>query len=152
MNPITRKISPRFRNDTELCEHFSVIIKSTQLLLHNAFPEMTAVFGGVIGADLSRYNHVATPDPCQEAYNRSILELNRVMRQLNILAGSPHAYFTGKVHKWRNGLCLHQNHLLYDGLHPGQVVLRNWALLIADLHHRVVVPRHASIGARCHEQ
>lgn len=152
MNPISRKIQPRFRNHPEMCEHFTEIIKSAQLLLHNAFPEMTVVFGGVIGADLRRYNHAATADPRQPSFDDGILELNRVIRQLNILSGAPHVYFTGKVHKWFNGLCHHQYFHLYDGLHPGEVVLRNWASLIADLHSRVAIPRRPSAGLQRNDQ
>lgn len=151
MNPISRKIQPRFRNNPELCEHFTEIIKSAQLLLHNAFPKMTVVFGGVIGADLRRYNHDITVNPRQQSFDDGILELNRVIRQLNILSGAPHVYFTGKVHKWFNGSCHHQYFHLYDGLHPGPVVLRNWASLIADLHWRVVTPRHPSQGQQLND-
>lgn len=152
MNPITRKIQPRFRSNSELCEHFAEIVRATRLLLSNAFPNMVVVFGGVIGADLSRYNHVAGVDPRQAEYDNSILELNRTIRQLNVMANAPHLYFTGKVHKWRQGECHHHYFLLQDSLHPGRVVLKHWASLIADLHRRVVVPVEQHLVTQNNEQ
>lgn len=138
LNQFTRKLKPRFRNVMELCEHFTDVINSARLLLSNGFPDMVVTFGGVIGANLSRFNHVLITDPAQDAYNESILELNRVIRQLNIAAHAPHLYFTAKVHKWINGRCYHQYFHLYDGLHLNPTILRHWASLILGLQLQVL--------------
>lgn len=78
LNPITRKIRPRFRNVPELCEHFTDVINSSRLLLSNGFPDMAVSFGGVIGANMSRFNNSMFTHPEQDRYDESILELNRL--------------------------------------------------------------------------
>lgn len=138
INPITRKIRPRFRNVHELCEHFTDVINSSRLLLSNGFPDMVVSFGGVIGANMSRFNNSLYIDPEQDCYDESILELNRVIRLTNIAAQSPHVYFTGKVHKWRNGRCYHQYFHLYDGVHLNSTILNHWAMLIIGLRQQVL--------------
>lgn len=138
LNPFTRKIRPRFRLVAELCEHFTDVINSSRLLLTNGFPEMVVTFGGVIGANISKFNHVLFTDPLQDQYDKSIIEVNRVIRQTNIAAQAPRAYFTAKVHKWRNGQCYHQYFHLYDGLHLNSVILNHWALLIIGLRTQVL--------------
>lgn len=100
--------------------------------------DMVVTFDGVIGANMSRFNNSLFIDPEQDCYDESILELNRVIRQTNIAAQSPHAYFTGKVHKWRNGKCYHQYFHLYDGIHLNSTILNHWATLIIGLRHQVL--------------
>lgn len=134
LNPITRKVSLRFRHLEEFVEHLSSIIRSTRDLLANEFPQTKVLFGGIIGMDLSRYNHTLNRSPDQDKLNNFILEINQMIRCNNVDNGAPHVYFTAKVHKFICGSCQHRYHLLYDGLHPGPVVIDHRLKLIIGLH------------------
>lgn len=137
LNPITRKVSLRFRHLGEFLEHLSSILRSTRDLLAYEFPLTKVVFGGIIGMDFSRYNHSLLRSPDQDKLNEFILEVNNTIRINNVDNGVPHVYFTAKVHKWICGSCQHRYHLLYDGLHPGPVVIDHWLKLFIGLHHNV---------------
>lgn len=137
LNPITRKVSLRFRHLEELMEHLSSIFKSTRDLLANEFPNTKVIFAGIIGIDLAKYNHMLYRAPDQDKLNDFILEVNKLIRSNNVDNHVTHVYFTAKVHKWEAGLCQHRYHLLYDGLHPGPVVIDHWLKLIIGLHHNV---------------
>lgn len=137
LNQITRKVSLRFRHLDEFLEHLMAIFKSTRDLLANEFPQMKVIFGGIIGTDMAKFNHTSYRSPDQDKLNSFILEANQMIRANNLENGVPHVYFTAKVHKWYSGNCQHRYHLLYDGLHPGPVVIDHWLKLIIGLHHNV---------------
>lgn len=93
------------------------------------------VFGGIIGADISRYNQRPGTDAYQDQLNDKIMAANRLIRADNLAANVRHVYFTTKVHHWSSGRCNHHYYLLTDGLHPGRVGLEHWVTLIYG-HHR----------------
>lgn len=130
----TSKVSLKFGTPMAYVEHIMSIINSTRVLVGNEFPNTLLSFAGIIGMDLNKYNRLPGAADCQSSINSAILEVNRMNANSNQMAGSPHSYFTTKVHKWVDGTCLHRYSLLYDGLHPNDTVLKHWSETIHQMH------------------
>lgn len=137
-DPTTKALSIRYTNSAKMVDHMVKSMDAIRYLLKSVFPNMVVIFAGVCGADLHMYTRKPGISPEQDVLDSSILELNRAIRHNNLLAEVPHPYFTSKVHKWMGGRCHHRYHLLFDGLHPGQVVIKQWVGILAGLHQEVI--------------
>lgn len=137
-NPVTKTLYVRHNNISKMTEEMNQTMNAIRCLLKSAFPNTTVIFAGVCGCDMNMYMKKPGIAVDQTFLDTSVLELNQYIRHNNMLAEVPHPYFTNKVHKWISGRCHHRYHLLFDGLHPGDVVLRQWVNVLAGLHEELI--------------
>lgn len=137
-NHVTKALSVRYENSAKMVEEFTQTMNALRHLLKASYPNMIVIFAGVCGCDMNMYAGKPGIAVDQHFLDSSVLELNRSIRHNNMLAVVPHPYFTNKVHKWIAGRCQHRYHLLFDGLHPSDIVLRQWVNILAGLHQEVI--------------
>lgn len=99
-------------------------------------PNLRVVFGGLNGIELNRYNRWEGRSPCQYVIDDCVTQVNCYVRVLNRLNGNYHPRLTSKVHTWRSGRRVNRYHLLADGLHFGEIVIRSWVWAILRFHQR----------------
>lgn len=145
-NPVAKTLYVRQDNIAKMTEEMMQIMNSIRCLLKSAFPKMIVIFGGVCGCDMNMYMRKPGIAIDQHLLDSSVLELNRCIRHNNMLAEVPHPYFTSKVHKWISGRCHHRYHLLFDGLHPSDIILRQWVNILAGLHEEITGSGPVSIS------
>lgn len=133
-DPVSKTLGLRCSNYAVLIEHVKKTMDSIRYLLKTSYLKMVVIFAGVCGADLNMYTHQPGISPDQNYLDQSVMELNRGIRHNNMLAEVPHPYFTSKVHKWIAGHCHHRYHLLFDGLYPSIIILKQWVVITAGLH------------------
>lgn len=133
----TKTVTLRFSTPEIYIKHISDTILAAGILFYREFPDINFVFGGLIGIDISTYNKCPCDPAAQELVNRSIIGVNRKIKELNEAAGVPHVYFSAKVHRWEKGICIHRYHLLFDGLHLRFGVLKFWVQQIVKIHTRI---------------
>lgn len=135
----SRTITPLFDDAFTLSNHIIRLILRTRKLLLDRFPGLKVMFGGIIGADLARYNEDDQSAIYQSVLDDTIMQVNAYIRLLNQLTDLPQPRLTSKVHGWRRGRRVNRYHLLYDGLHLGPLVRQTWLreiLKCAELYSR----------------
>lgn len=131
-----RRTSLRFFNEGDMVNAVMSSIVYLRGLLLAEFPDLSVSFGGLIGFDLNAINGIPGYSPLQEMITAAFIELNSAILSNNVAAGAPHFYLTSKVYKWRKGRLRCQYRLLPDGLHPGPIILQDWANSIKKIWDR----------------
>lgn len=145
LNRQTRRVSLISNSRASLINHLISKLNEAKSVILSSHPSMKIAFGGIIGINLNAYNRQAGVHHNQWIVNDAITAVNSYIRQMNNDSGIPHPRLTSKVHTWRNGQRKHVYTRLYDGLHPGDLVLMAWARQIR-LFHLECVHRFLNIG------
>lgn len=134
MDRVTRKVRPVSLSVEVLVNHVTTRINQAKSMILSSNPNVNIVVGGIIGIDLNCYNGRMGVSPVQNIVDNAIIAINANIRQINIDSGLPYPRLTSKVHTWRKGMAKHLYSRLRDGLHPGDLILENWAHQIRVLH------------------
>lgn len=129
----TRTISLRFCVENDIVQNVISTMDRLRGELYALFPTLKVSFGGLIGLDLNASNGTPGRSPQQDLITRAFITLNRAILDSNVAANVPHLYLTSKVYKWHKGRLRCQYRLLTDGLHPGPVILDDWAKSISKV-------------------
>lgn len=97
---------------------------------------LRVIFSGLNGIDLNKYNRLDGKSTEQFVIDDCVTQVNSYVRILNRLDGNYHPRLTSKVHTWRKGRRVNRYHLLYDGLHFGEIVTHSWVWAICRFHKR----------------
>lgn len=132
-DPSTGHIDLVTKNETELLDHMCSALTSAWEQARVMYPGKEVIFSGLCGMDLNKYNGLEGYNSHQRVIDSVIDQLNHYIVSLNYQAGV-YQPKTSKVHKRSN----HKGHrnqyrLLSDGIHPGPVVLKDWAASILNL-------------------
>lgn len=123
-----------YKNEVELLDHMCLAFTTAWELARSMYPGKDVIFSGLCRMDLNKYNGFGGYHPHQPIIDSVIEQLNHHITGLNYQAGVYLPKMTSKVHK-RNNRKGHRNQyrLLPDGIHPGPVVLKDWATNIHNL-------------------
>lgn len=135
-NHTTRHIRPRYLSSNDLLQHMRMVLNSAFEYAVELFPNSNIAFGGLCGINLNMYNRQPGTHTLQGVIDNMIDQYNFEVKSLNIRNGLVHPTLTSKVHKRSSRHGNHnQYYLLNDGVHPGHVVLKDWARNILRFHH-----------------
>lgn len=135
-NHVTRHIRPRYLNSLDLLQHMRSVLNNAHDYASEIFPGSRIAFGGLCGVSLSMYNHEPGTHRYQGIIDDMIDQFNFEVKSLNIRNGLVHPTLTSKIHKRsRNHENRNQYYLFYDGVHPGHIILKDWARNIVRFHH-----------------
>lgn len=133
---ISRRIRPRFPTSDQLLSHMIDVLFKAHDDARDLYPTYTIAFGGLCGVHLNMYNNLPGTHHQQPVIDQMIDQFNHEVKMLNIQNGIIHPTITGKIHRRsRNRGNRNNYHLLYDGVHPGHAVLRDWARNIMKFRH-----------------
>lgn len=130
----TRKVSVLISDPFELANHIIDKILQLRRRLIGFWPGLKLAFAGITGLDLNKYNRLPGCSDQQWIVNDCLLQVNSYIRILNRSDGVYHPRLTSKVNIWRKGRRINRYHLLYDGLHPGPIIIHSWIRAIARFH------------------
>lgn len=134
-NHVTRHIRPRFLNSHDLLQYMRLVLNNAHEYAVELFPESHIGFGGLCGVSLSMYNRQPGTDRYQGIKDDMIDQFNFEIKSLNIQNGLIHPTLTSKIHKRNCHGNRNQYYLFYDGVHPGHIVLKDWARNIVRFHN-----------------
>lgn len=125
---VNRHIRPRYSTSEQLLNHMVDVLFAAHDLAMSLYPRIPTAFGGLCGVHLNMYNSQPGNHHMQPVIDQMIDQFNHEVKLLNIHNGIIHPTITSKIHK-RSRLRGNRNHyqLLFDGVHPSQIVLRDWA-------------------------
>lgn len=128
------KITLVTRDEMALLDHMKSAFTAAWETAHELYPHKQVIFSGLCGMDLNRYNGLTGYHPDQHKIDNVIHLLNHHIVDLNFRSGVYQPKLTSKVHR-RSNSHGHRNQyrLLLDGIHPGPVVLKDWAKNINSL-------------------
>lgn len=109
------------------------------------FPDYMIAFGGLCGVDLNHYNRLPAFHILQPVIDDTVNTLNYAIHADNINHHVYHPTLTSNIHLKRKGKSQrNQYRLLWDGVHPTEHVLKDWAVNIRKFHinnHRAFVAK-----------
>lgn len=129
-----RRVVPRFADAFDLANYVIDLILSVRRDLLACYPWLRVAFGGINGICLNKYNITTEFHSEQKVIDQAILQVNSYIRLLNQNSRLYHPRLTSKVHAWRRGRMVTRYKYLYDGLHPNDVLLSQWARAIRRFH------------------
>lgn len=138
LNRQTRRVSLISTSRGTLISHLIQKINEAKAVILGAHPNIKLIVGGIAGLSLNTYNRIPGESPHQWLIDDSITAVNTYIRQMNRDADVPNPRLVSKIHTWRRGRRKHVYKRLYDGLHPGDLVLSSWARQIRLMHQECV--------------
>lgn len=130
----SRVVFPRCSDAFDLANHVINQILSVRRDILACYPWLRVAFAGVNGICLDKYNCFKSYPCDQRAIDDAIQQINSYIRLLNQNSRLYHPRITSKVHAWRRGRRVTRYKYLFDGLHPGPILLRQWARSIVKFH------------------
>lgn len=130
----TRRVSLISTSRGVMINHLIHKINEAKALIMCAYPNIKLIIGGIAGMCINTYNRLPGVATNQWLLDDTITAINAYIRQLNRDSGVPHPRLTSKIHTWRHGRRRHVYKRLYDGLHPGDLILLSWARQIKRMH------------------
>lgn len=132
----TQRIRPRFMSSNTLISYMMGVLRQARALARRLFPGVVVAFGGLCGVNLNKYNRCFGYHSQQTVIDRVIDPINWEIKRGNMALGIVHPTLTGKIHR-RSSTRGNRNQyrLLYDGVHLGDIVVRDWAKNINKFHY-----------------
>lgn len=137
-NRFTRRVRLISTSSASLSNHLIEQINHAKSLILSSFPHIKIAIGGIIGMEISTYNRRHGVSAVQCVMDDAITSVNAYIRQLNLDSSIPHPRLTSKVHTWKRGVRKNLNSRLYNGLHPGELILQSWGRQIRAFHDKCV--------------
>lgn len=134
MNRQTRRVRLISNSRSTIINHLITQINRAKSLILATHPNVLVAVGGIIGIEMNTYNRRNGTSYFQPIIEDVINAINCYIRQMNLDSNLPHPRLTSKVHTWRRGVRRSIYNRLYDGLHPGAVVLEAWARQLNIFH------------------
>lgn len=134
-NHVTRHIRPRHLSSNDLLQHMRSVLNSSSEYAMELFPDSYIAFGGLCGVSLNMYNRLPGIHVHQGSIDDMIDQYNFEVKSMNIRNGLVHPTLTSKIHKRSRQGNRNQYYLLNDGVHPGHIVLKDWARNIMRFHY-----------------
>lgn len=139
LNRHTRRVRLISTSTSVIISHLISEINRAKSLIAATSPSTKIVIGGIAGFDINVYNRRLGISPLQSVVDNAITATNSYIRQLNADSQVPHPRLTSKIHTWRRGRRKNFYSRLYDGLHPNNLVLNNWAHQIRIFHRKCIL-------------
>lgn len=137
-NKYTGRVRLISTSATIIVSHLMQQINQAKSIILASHPEVRVVIGGIMGIHISTYNRRHLTSPLQPVIDHAMISVNAYIKQLNEDAGLPHPRLTSKLYTWKRGIRKNHYHRLYDGLHPGELILENWGRHIRIFHDKCV--------------
>lgn len=125
-------------NEVDLLGHMTSTFNKAWETTHEMYPSCQVMFSGLCGMDINSYNGYGGYHPTQPIIDRVIAQLNYHTTDLNFRAGVYQPKLTSKIRRSNHVSHRNQYCLLIDGIHPGGVVLADWAKNISSLFQLLV--------------
>lgn len=134
-NHVTRHIRPRFSTSSDLLDHMRTVLNNAHDYAVDLFPDSLIAFGGLCGVSLNMYNGLLGTHRQQGVIDGILDQFNFEVKAMNIRSGLIHPTLTSKIHRRSNSHGnRNQYYMLYDGVHPGHSVLKDWSRNIIRFH------------------